>query len=275
MNPKKITIVGLGLMGGSLAAACRKKFPRARVTGVSRSREALRSALKKKWIHAASRDLAGGVRGADLVILCTPVDTFPRILKEIDRHARPGTLVTDVGSIKGAVLRGRRKNITFVGAHPMVGSHERGLAAANPRLYEGGLIFVIKPEKRAELGAFRKIRGFWNKISHRIVEVSAGRHDKVVGEISHLPHAAAACLLMSVDPGSVPFAASGFRDTTRIAASDPSIWRPIFMGNARAVALALQRFEKELAHFRTRLVRGDGKAVGRFLQKASRRRQQI
>src|SRR5664279_2383924 len=128
---KKIVVIGLGLMGGSLAAACRKKFPKARITGISRSREALALVLKKRWVHEATRDVTLGARGADLVVLCTPVDTFLPYLKAIDKVCAKGALVLDVGSVKAAVLKEvnsrKWKNLSFVGCHPMVGSHRRGI----------------------------------------------------------------------------------------------------------------------------------------------------
>ncbi|MFA7002300.1 MAG: prephenate dehydrogenase/arogenate dehydrogenase family protein, partial [Candidatus Omnitrophota bacterium] len=128
-RPQTVAIIGLGLMGGSLAAAVRRKIPKVRVLGISRNRAALRDALRKGWVHEAARTLEAGIPRADFVVLCTPVDTLRASLAKIDRWAKKGTVVTDVGSVKGDVLRWTPKtgfrNIRFIGAHPMAGSHAR------------------------------------------------------------------------------------------------------------------------------------------------------
>ena len=135
---KKIAIVGLGLMGGSLAAVCRKKFPKSRVVGITRRRSAIRGAIRKKWIHEGSTDLKRGIADADLIVLCTPIDTLPGLLEKVDRAAKPGAVVTDVGSFKSNIVRQiRKKNwkrIRFISAHPMMGSHEKGFSAARTNL---------------------------------------------------------------------------------------------------------------------------------------------
>ncbi|MBU9889426.1 MAG: prephenate dehydrogenase/arogenate dehydrogenase family protein, partial [Candidatus Omnitrophica bacterium] len=139
---KKIAIIGLGLMGGSLAAACRKRFPRTRIVGITRNPKALALAKKKKWIHEGTSDVAVGASGADGVVVCTPVGTYLPILKKIDRICEKYALVMDVGSVKASVAaevnRVQWKNLFFVGCHPMVGSHDRGIEAASPDLYDGG-----------------------------------------------------------------------------------------------------------------------------------------
>lgn len=275
---QNISIIGLGLMGGSLAAACRRKFPDARITAVTRNQQALRTARKRGWIHEGTSDLEAGVRQADLIVLCTPVDIFPALLDKLDRCAPSGALITDVGSIKGTLLKAWRKKarrVVWVGAHPMAGSHERGLEAARPDLYDGHLIFLIRPVRRGEKAAFRRVQAFWAAFSKRVIPVSAEIHDRIVAEISHLPHAAASCLVRSVREKSLPFAASGFMDTTRIAAAHPSVWIPIFRGNSQAVIRALRAYERELQRFRRLLQKGDFRALEKGLSEAARKRHQI
>jgi prephenate dehydrogenase len=275
---KKIVIIGLGLMGGSLAAACRKKFPKARVIGISRSREALALARKKKWVHEATRDVSFGAQGADLVVLCTPVDTFLPYLKAVDKVCAKGALVIDVGSVKVSVLReaGSRhwKNLSFVGCHPMVGSHKRGIRAVNPALYKGGLVLLTRDRKTCFSG-YKAAKKFWQSFASRIVELTPETHDRLVGEASHLPHAVAACLMRTVSMPALKVASTGFYDTTRVAASASSVWQPIFSANRKVMLNALGRFENELRKFKKLLQDRDPKKLARFLDQAQRKRKAL
>ncbi|MFH1801076.1 MAG: prephenate dehydrogenase [Candidatus Omnitrophota bacterium] len=275
---KRIVIVGLGLMGGSLAAACRKKFPMARIIGVSRSREALALAKKKKWVHETTRDVSLGAQGADLVVLCTPVDTFLPYLKVIDKVCAKGALVMDVGSVKVSVLKEagsrRWKNLSFVGCHPMVGSHKRGIQAVNPALYQGGLV-LLTPDQRTCPSAYRRAKKFWQGFTPKIVELTPEMHDRLVGEVSHLPHAMAACLVRTVSVPALKMASTGFYDTTRIAAAASSIWQPIFSANRKVMLGVLSRFEREFRTFKKLLRSQDPKALERYLDKAQKIRERI
>lgn len=274
MKIKTISIVGLGLMGGSLAAACRKRFPKAKIVGISRDALALRLALKKRWIHKAASDLKTGVQDADLVILCTPVDTLSSLLIKVDRFAKKKTVVTDVGSVKGPIVdwakRRKFKNISFIGAHPLVGSHDRGMQAAKPDLYDRGFTFVIKGSG----AAFREANAFWKKISPRVILVSAKTHDQIASEISHLPHLMAFCLSLTPSPQALSFAGTGFADTTRVAKGHPSVWVPIFQSNRKAVLQALRKFENQICQFKKSL-NSRNENLARFLMAASKRRRQI
>jgi prephenate dehydrogenase len=265
-------------MGGSLAAACRRKFPKARIVGISRSREALALAWKKKWVHEATRDVILGAHGADLVILCTPVDVFLSYLKAIDRVCAKGALVMDVGSVKASVLREVKahkwKNLSFVGCHPMVGSHRRGIQAVDPKLYQGGLVLLTRDRKTCPC-SYKMAKKFWSKFSSKIVELAPETHDKFVGEVSHLPHAIAACLMHTVSAPALKVASTGFRDTTRIAASASSIWQPIFTSNRKVMLSVLNRFAQELRTFKILLRDRNPEKLVRFLDRAQRKRQSI
>lgn len=274
---KNITIVGLGLMGGSLAAACRKSFSQVRIIGVSRDRKALSLALKRKWVHAATSDFGAGVRDADLVVLCTPVDTLKSMLQKIEKNAKSGTLVTDVGSVKGDIQRWADKRefkkIHFVGAHPLVGSHDRGLEAARPDLYSRGFTFVTRTSRQSAK-SFSAVKQFWQKITPRVFTVTPEEHDQITAEISHLPHLAAFCLALTPQESSLKFAGTGFLDTTRIAQGHPSVWGPIFMANRRAVLAVLSGFEAHLKAFKKALKK-PGSGLENLLLKASLRRREI
>lgn len=275
---KKIVIIGIGLMGGSLGAACRKAFPESRVVGISRSRKARATALKKKWVHEATRDVARGALGADLVVLCTPVDIFLPYLRIVDKVCRKGALVLDIGSVKASVLRqvnGRRwQRISFVGCHPMVGSHRRGTEAVSPDLYQGGQVLLTR-DRKTRPRAWNLARKFWASLSMKAEEMTPETHDRLVGEASHLPHAIAACLMHTVSASALKVTSAGFRDTTRIAGSSPSIWRPIFISNRKVVLRALTRFDRHLKNFRKLLKSRSFQKLSRFLEIARRKREMI
>ncbi len=278
MKFKTIAIVGLGLMGGSLAACCRKKFPKSRIVGISRNPQAVSGALKKKWIHQGTSRIDQGIRDADFIILCTPVDTLPSLLKLCDRFAKPGTLVTDVGSVKEGICtffkKEKWKNISFVGAHPMVGSHERGIHAARPDLYNQGIVFLNRTQKVKE-SDFQTFRTFWKKTGAYVAEINPELHDRIVAEISHLPHLAAVSLILTAQQKNFSFAGSGFRDTTRIAQGDPSIWVPILLANRKNISEALKRFEKQLSALRRVIESNKRKPLERILRQAMVRRKEI
>lgn len=277
-TPARIAIVGLGLMGGSLAAACRRKFKKAKIIGITRNRAALTSALRRGWIHEGFTCLEEGLKNAEFVVLCTPVDKLPEYLLRIEGASSRQVLVTDVGSVKGGIVRwyaGRRwKHVRFVGAHPMVGSHERGIQAASKLLYRDALVFMTPASETSRKHSDAAAR-FWKKICSRIVTVSPERHDEIVARISHLPHAVAVALMNATSPDFFPFSASGFRDTTRIAGSHPSVWLPIFLANRKSLESSLRSFERSLRQFRSALRHGRQKNLLRLLEKAFLGRQQI
>jgi prephenate dehydrogenase len=265
-------------MGGSLAAACRKKFPKAWIIGVSRSLEALTLARKKRWVHEVTREVLFGAHGADLVVLCTPVDTYMPYLRSIDKVCAKGALVMDVGSVKAAVLKEVNsypwKSLSFVGCHPMVGSHKRGIQAVNPDLYNEGLVLLTRDRKTSHCG-YKTAKQFWQGFTSKIVELTPELHDKLVGEVSHLPHAIAVCLMHAVSASALKVASTGFRDTTRIAASPSSIWQPIFLSNCKVMLDVLSRFERQLRTFRKLLQGPDPKKLSRFLDAAQKKREQL
>jgi len=287
-TPARIVIVGLGLIGGSLAAACRKKFPQSGIVGVSRSRRALRVAKRKRWIDAGFRDLKEAFVGAPLVgalkpskgqahlvVLCTPVDTLQGFLGRLDHLAPPGTVVTDTGSVKSFLVRWADKRswrrIHFVGAHPMAGSHERGIGAADPDMFRGSLTFV-SPGRKASASAKRSAIEFWRNISRQVVVVSPQEHDSLTAQMSHLPHLVAALLVNHTPARALRFAASGFRDTTRVAQAEPSLWVPILLGNRDELARGLRGLEKKMKRAREILKRRDTRKLRQLLSAARSRR---
>lgn len=289
----RIVIVGLGLIGGSLAAACRKQFPRARIIGITRNRRALAQAKRKGWIHEGFQDLKrafGGKRSRPLqplIILCTPVDTLKNYLIQLDRIAPPGTVVTDAGSVKGFLVRwaDRRpwKRIQFVGAHPMAGSHERGIDAARPDLFKQTFAFVTPGVKKGTGHFFKKsspspfsrVKNFWRKICGRVIVISPEEHDRLTAEVSHLPHLVASLLVSGTSSKAGRVAGPGFLDTTRIAQGDPSLWLPILVENRKALLAWAADFERRLRQIRLLMGRGKVAGLRRLLAGAARKRRAL
>lgn len=275
MARKTFLIIGLGLMGGSLALTLRRRFPNARVIGVSRRLSTIQLAKRKRLIHQGFVALEPAVARADYVFVCTPVDTIPQFLASVDRLSRPGTIVTDVGSTKQSIVRWaeRRsfKQIHFIGSHPLAGSHETGLKHASEHLYRNALVFLT-PTSKTDRSAFKRIASIWRSVGAKPVICSPERHDQIASQISHLPHAVASVLVRSVSPQFLRYGSSGFLDTTRVAQGSPELWTPIFLANRANLARDLKRFQSMIERLIRLLRAGSQKEIAAFLKSASQRR---
>lgn len=280
-------VIGLGLIGGSLAARIRKRFRAVRIIGISRDKRKIALAKKKKLIDAGFTDLGSAFRpnkfddgrqglGEVVVFICTPVDIIPKLVSEVDRYAASGTIVTDAGSTKREIVRwvDRKhfRRIRFVGSHPLAGSHLTGLEHARADLFDGAYVFVT-PTKRSDRRAVKTVSSFWRTLRMRVRMVSPEEHDRIVSQISHLPHAVATALMHAVSSGTLCFSASGFLDTTRVAQGDPGLWAPIFLTNRNNLLTGLRRFESALRRLITALRKGSPAPLIRFLQAAAEKRQ--
>lgn len=228
-------IVGVGLIGGSIGAAVRQNGIASKVTGLGRSAARLAAAVKAGCIDAATEDV-GQFEDCDLVVVTTPVDHIVDDILAVSRHCRPGTIITDAGSVKGSICNSipRDAGIRFVGAHPLAGSEKSGFEHADAQLFQGR-VCVLTPDDKTHSDALEAVRRFWKALGMIVHEMSPAEHDRQLARTSHLPHlvaAALSCLLYEKDR---PFVASGFRDTTRIAAGDPELWRAIVAANASAI----------------------------------------
>jgi prephenate dehydrogenase len=282
-----ICIVGLGLMGGSLALALRAN-PAAptfnvgclRLVGVSRSQATLDAALAAGAVDAGTTDLAAGVAAADMIVLAAPVRTILRLLPEVGRAARPGALVLDMGSSKAqicAAMADLPAGLQPVGAHPMCGKETAGFAAAEAGLYRGRP-FVLCPLARTAPEALEMARNLALAVGGRPLLADPQAHDRAVAAISHLPYAVAACLVGAVaeraadDPLAWRLAASGFRDTTRVAASDVEMMLDTLLTNRAAVLDWLDAFADQLGALRAELAAEDEAALRTRLTAAQARR---
>jgi len=254
-------------MGGSLALALREAHWAERLIGVDRDAAMLAAAEAAGAIDIGTTDLAAGVEAADVVLLATPVRTILRLLPEVGRYARPGTLIMDLGSTKQQICRvmtGLPDGLEPVGGHPMCGKEVAGFAAAEATLFHQRP-FVLCPVSRTAPAALELARSLALAVGARPIVLDPAIHDRAVGAISHLPYALAVTLMSIVNAGRTPaawsLAAGGFRDTSRVAGSDVDMMLDILLTNREAVLEWLDAFAVPLAELRTELDRADEAAL--------------
>ena len=278
---RKITIVGVGLLGGSLGLAARKRRLASEIAGYARRQKTIAECEKLGALDYATTDLLAAVSGADLVILCTPLAQMRTLAEQFLPALKRGAIVTDVGSVKAEVVRELesltgRVGAYFVGSHPMAGGEKMGVLAAKADLYANA-VCVVTPTKKSNAGAVRKVELFWKSLGARTLRLDAAKHDLLVSRTSHLPHVAAAALAsLILDPkhpkSQTSLCATGFRDTTRIASGSPEMWRDISLANRKNVSRSVDAFVAELKRFQTALKKGDVKTVEKFFATAKERR---
>ena len=247
---RHVTVVGLGLIGGSIARALRARGLATTIVGVGRSRPALRSAVAAGTIDLATEDMGQGVTGADLVVLCAPVGVLPGLVRAAWPHLAPGALLTDVGGVKRGIVEAAeacpgRDGVLFAGSHPMAGSERSGFGASDPDLFEGRLALVTETS-RTDARAVAAATAFWAALGSQVRVLSVEAHDRGVAMISHLVHLAAYGLVTSADEDALPLVARGFADTTRVALSSETLWADIFRENRPALLDAVARYRAVL-----------------------------
>ena len=282
MRWKKITLVGVGLLGGSLGMALRKRRLAQSVVGFVRRAASVRECEALGAVHLATRDLPQAVEGAELIVLCTPIAQMRPLVEQMLPALRPGAIVTDVGSVKGSVVRDLEPLVAkagahYVGSHPMAGAERMGVAAARADLFTGA-VCVVTPTPQSHPVAVRKVDLLWRAIGSRVLRLTPEAHDDLVSRSSHLPHIVAAQLANLILGPAHPkeqgmLCANGFRDTTRIASSSPEMWRDIALANRHNLSRALATFTAGLQDFRRALKNGDARAVTRFFEQARERRE--
>lgn len=255
-----VAIVGVGLIGGSIAAALRERAICRTILGVGRDTRRLAAAQRRGLIDDLAVDLSVAASRADLLIFCTPVDRIVAGVREAAILARPGTLITDAGSVKGVICEGLAghlpSGIEFVGSHPLAGSEKQGFEHADPNLFEGR-VCVVTPEPGNSSDAVERIIGFWESLGSKVIEMTPQAHDDSLAQTSHVPHLVAAALAATLSSENRQLAASGFRDATRIAGGDPDLWTAILSANAEPVLAGLRKYEATLSAFRDAIVAGD------------------
>jgi len=267
----KVALIGIGLIGSSMAHAMRRGNVASHIAGYSHRAETLECARAIGFADFLHADAADCARDADLVVLATPVGAFGELAKEMAPHFKPGAIVSDVGSVKTAVVRDVGPHIPadvhFIPAHPIAGTEQSGPDAGFAELFDGRWCILTPPEN-TDPAAIEKLRTFWTRLGSQVEVMDAKHHDLVLAITSHVPHLIAYNIVGTADDLAtvtesevIKFSAGGFRDFTRIAASDPTMWRDVFLNNKDAVLEVLGRFSEDLSALQRAIRWGDGDAL--------------
>ena len=279
---KKICIVGVGLVGGSLALALKKARVSKTIVGVGHRNSSLEKAIKLGAIDQGFLELAKGIKGSDLVVLATPVGIILKYLEKDFSSLKKGTVITDTGSTKKEIVKKADSflspSLYFVGAHPIAGSEMGGVEAATCDLFQKKTVVLTKTGKTKEK-ALLMIKKLWKSVGAEPKIVSPAEHDRIIAAYSHLPHLTAAVLVKTVKESlrgqDRALAGSGFKDTTRIAASSAQLWSDIFSTNREEVLSALLNFKKSLSRLEKLLKKKDWKELKNQLQKVRNFRRKL
>lgn len=270
---EKLAVLGLGLLGGSVAAAAKQRGLANEIVGAARRTQPLERARAAGIVDAVASPLEA-VAGADFVVIGTPVGSMPKLMAEVAPSLESGCIVTDVGSVKTSIVEMLPgllpEGVEFVGSHPMAGSHLRGPDHARADLFEGATC-VVTPRAEQDLVAVERVEEFWRDLGARVTRRTPVIHDEEVAWVSHLPHLLAFAFaesLHSAPKGVGELAGSGFRDFTRIAQSDAELWGEILSLNSKALSGPLSHFSESLAKFARLLEEGDGEALEQLLNQA-------
>ncbi|MDD2734199.1 MAG: prephenate dehydrogenase/arogenate dehydrogenase family protein [Desulfuromonadaceae bacterium] len=269
----RLAIIGVGLIGGSLARALREAGAVGSVVGIGRSLANLEEALALGICDEITRDVRKGVAGADMVFISVPVCAIPAVVAEIAPSLAPGCIVTDGGSVKTAIVSECEalmpSGCHFVGGHPIAGTEHSGAAASFATLYRGKRC-ILTPTERTDRAALATVDHLWRLTGAEVCSMEPGHHDRIFAEISHLPHMAAYALVHAVGTADVEgenvlsYTAGGFRDFTRIASSDPAMWRDISLMNREALLKSIDGFSASLAELRRRIDTSDQAGLTEF-----------
>ena len=293
-----MTIVGVGLIGGSLGMVCKQQRLVAHIVGTGRRIENLKKAVEFHAIDRFTTNLEDSASGTDLLVLATPVATFEAILKVCIPHLALDAVVTDVGSVKGTLVARMEDLVpdamSVVGAHPIAGKEKSGINAASLDLFHGARC-ILTPTTRTKAPALLKVRHMWEAAGARITEMDPELHDRVLGAVSHLPHMIAYALvnalghtieppvpaLFTIQDAQTPgvelqsFSGGGYKDTTRIAASSPEMWRDICLWNRENLVSQIETYQASLEKLKALIKAGDGDGLIRELDQAKQRRDRI
>ena len=281
MQFRKLTIIGVGLLGGSIGLAVKRRKLARLTAGFVRRVASLRDCEKAGAVDYATTDLLAAVWEADLVILCVPLAQMRPLAVRMLPALKPGAIITDVGSVKGGVVREleslvQKSGAHFVGSHPMAGAEKTGVNAARADLFVNA-VCVVTPTNRTNRAALKKVKRFWRAAGSRVLELTPATHDALVSRTSHLPHVLAVTLANLVLNPAQPklqaaLCANGFRDTTRIASGSPEMWRDIARANRKNVVRSLDAFVAELKKIQRALAKADARAIAEYFEMAKSRR---
>jgi prephenate dehydrogenase len=280
----RVAIVGLGLIGGSIALGLKQANPEIKIVGITRRQETIEEAKSRRAIDEGTTDLCEGVADADIVFICTPINLIIPTFKKIAKNLKSGAIVTDVGSSKGEIVAQAAKitpkEVHFIGGHPLAGKEETKFAAAEANLFQNR-VWVLTPTAKTSRPALIILTQLINLLGARVIEMKTEEHDLAVAGISHTPLAIAVALVNSVagakkDQAKMKqLAASGFRDTTRIASGDPELGLDMFATNKKAILKTLVNFKKALAQLETAIKQGKTAKIKQLLAQAKKFRDEL
>ena len=281
---RQITICGVGLIGGSLALAAREQKLVGRIVGLGRTQANLEVARSRGMLDEVTRDPAEAARGADLVMLAVPIRTMPATLAAMLPHLPSNAVITDVGSVKGWVVRELepmlKPGMSLVAAHPLAGKETTGAGAADRDLFAGRRV-IVTPSASSTPEAVDKIEKLWRAAGANVEKMDPDAHDRILARASHLPQIVASALAASLAEERVSgrlaaeFGAGGLRDTTRIAASSPEMWRDICLTNRDAILSALRLFGASFAEFERLVEAGDGEPLAAMFERGRAMRERM
>jgi len=279
---KSMAVVGVGLIGGSFALAARRAGAVANVVGYDRDPSALQRAIELGVIDTAAESVTDCARGAELVMVAVPVRALGPVLHDLGMALEPEAVITDAGSTKAEITKLAKEELRdlyerFVPGHPIAGRETSGVDSATAELFRGARV-VLTPEPETSAAAVALVRGIWEAAGARVAAMDAQMHDRVFAAVSHLPHILSFALVSEIASREdaaelLDFAAGGFRDFTRIAASSPEMWRDIALQNREALLAEMDRYGARLAVFRDLIARGDGPGLQRLMTEARAARQ--
>ncbi|WP_291003703.1 prephenate/arogenate dehydrogenase family protein [Hyphomicrobium sp.] len=275
---ERVALIGVGLIGSSISHAMRRRGLAKEIVGSARTKATLATALSLGLIDKGYERAAEAVKGADLVILSVPVGACGPLAAEIAPHLSAGAILTDVGSVKEAVVRDIAPHVPagvhFVPGHPIAGTEQSGPEAGFAELFDGRWT-ILTPEPGTDAVAVEKLKAFWTALGSKVEIMNAQHHDMVLAITSHLPHLIAYNIVNTAEhlqrvteKEVIKFSAGGFRDFTRIAASDPTMWRDVFLNNKEAVMEMLRRFSDDLAELKRAIEAADGDTLFRRFTEA-------
>jgi len=292
LSPFKVSIIGVGLIGGSFGLALKKKRLVGQVVGIGRHIHKLKEAKRLGAIDKYTTDFARGVKDSDIVMVATPVSKIPLIVKRILPHLKDGCIITDVGSTKGGVVRkveeilskssgrGRRPKVSFIGGHPMAGSEKQSVRNASADIFSGTTC-VLTPIDRNSGKAIKVVRDLWKEIGARVLLLKPEEHDYLVAYTSHLPHVVASTLanlmgkVRKQDPRVNRIIAGSISDMTRIAASNPEMWIDICLSNSKAISESINATLKYLKKFKKSIEKRRKKELQDLFQKGRLARKKL
>ena len=280
-----IALIGIGLIGSSISHGVRRGKLARRIVGHARTKATRDTAMRIGLVDQVFDTAAEAVEGADLVIMCVPVGTCVRVAEEISGHLKPGAIVTDVGSVKGTIVREcgplLPDNVHFVPGHPIAGTEHSGPQSGFAELYDNRWCILTPPEG-TDPQATARLKAFWQGLGSNVEIMDPDHHDMVLAITSHVPHLIAFNIVNTAshlervtDSEVIKFSAGGFRDFTRIAASDPTMWRDVFLNNREAVLEMLARFTEDLIHLQRAIRYGEGETLFDLFAEARQTRRGI